>query len=158
MSYSLALLKWVCGFNWLQCDCLCKWEKLWLWGSISQSSRQNNHSGVNRPLVFSRLPTFNLIQCCKKNTKGKRLPVYFFHRVAWPQCRTEMWAQPCPTCNGVLQSHCHTTALMGSLFTWGHRAAQSTNVQHLLGVPSAGSVGKGLSQALTKSEAQPISI
>lgn len=35
----------------------------------------------------------------------------------------------------------------GSVFTWGHRAAQSTNVQYLLGVPSAGSAGKGLSQA-----------
>lgn len=64
--------------------------------------------------------------------------------MAWPQHRAEMWAQSCPMCSGVLQSHCHTTALMGSVFTWGHRAAQSTNVQQ---GPSAGSVGKGLSQA-----------
>lgn len=73
MSYSLALLKWVCGFNWLQCDCLCEWAKLWLWGSSSQSSRQNNHSGVNRLLVFSRLPSFNLIQsAARKKSKRKK--------------------------------------------------------------------------------------
>lgn len=49
--------------------------------------------------------------------------------MAWPLCRAEMWGQSCPTCRGVLQSHSHTTALMGCVFTWGHRAAQSTNVQ-----------------------------
>lgn len=99
MSYSLALLKWVCCFNWLQCDCLCEWAKLWLWGSISQSLRQNNHSGVSRPLVFSRLPAFNLIRSVirrKKNKKKKKKRDYqYIFFKAWLQHRAEMWAQSC---------------------------------------------------------------
>lgn len=114
-----------------------RWAKLWLWGSISQSLRQNNHMGVNRRLFFSRLWTSNLRRSSVKKKKGLTIFFIFFSDMK----SSRAWEH----------GHGHSTGLNGEdsvcsptagapapfpphssdrlCFPWGHRAACSANVQ-----------------------------
>lgn len=113
-----------------------RWAKLWLWGSISQSLRQNNHMGVNRLLFFSRLRTSNLRRSSVKKKKKKGLTIFFSDMKssrAWEHGHGHSTGlngedSVCSLTVG-LQPHSHPTALTGCVFPWGHRAACSTNVQ-----------------------------